>query len=297
MRVTQESITPIELSVDAFKKAIIDNLYYNRGQAIYTASLNDIYMAVALALRGILMNSWQKNVDAYWEQNPKFVYYLSAEYLMGQQLTQNLLYTETEDIARKALEDLNINLDDIIKIDIEPGLGNGGLGRLAACFMDSLATLDLPAVGYGIRYEFGIFKQAFKDGWQIESPDEWLFYGNPWEFAQPDDMVEVHFGGHTEHYTDENGHYRVRWVSDQKILGEPYHTLVPGYKTKTVNMLRLWRARASKEFDFQLFDVGDYARAVEQKTFSENISKVLYPNDNTLQFLRFVFTSRYYPSL
>lgn len=276
-------VTKIDRTPEAFKQALFDNLYYTRGQAVYTASPHDIYMSVAHAIRDYMMYNWQKNVDTYWKQNPKFVYYLSAEYLMGQQLSQNLLYTGMTEIVRQALSEYNINLDDILKLDIEPGLGNGGLGRLAACFMDSLATLDIPTLGYGIRYEFGIFRQSFRDGWQVESPDEWLTYGNPWEFAQPDDMVEVQFGGYTERYHDDQGRLRVRWIGTQKVMGEPYHTLVPGYETKTINMLRLWRARATKEFDFQLFDVGDYAQAVAQKTSSENISKVLYPNDNTLQ--------------
>lgn len=283
MQAHSSSISPPQRSVSAFKQALLDNLYYTQGQAIYTASPLDIYKAVCLTVRDYLMAEWQKNVNAYFEQNPKFVYYLSAEYLLGRQLTQNLLYSQTENLAREALRAFNLDLDELIQLDIEPGLGNGGLGRLAACFMDSLATLNLPAVGYGIRYEFGIFKQSFREGWQIESPDEWLYYGNPWEFAQPDDMVAVHFGGHTEHYSDEQGQFRVRWVASETVMGEPYHTLVPGYQTSTINMLRLWRARASQEFDFQLFDVGDYARAVEQKTHSENISKVLYPNDNTAQ--------------
>jgi starch phosphorylase len=283
MKINHESLTPIGHTVEEFKKALADNLYYTRGQAIYTASHYDLYMALAYTVRDYLMYYWQKNVDAYFEQNPKFVYYLSAEYLMGQQLTKNLLYSETLELAREALGEYGVELEDLIKLDIEPGLGNGGLGRLAACFMDSLATLDIPAVGYGIRYEFGIFKQSLKDGWQVESPDEWLYYGNPWEFPQPDDMVEVRFGGYTENYRDDRGNYRVRWVGGQTVMGEPHHTLIPGYKTHTINMLRLWSARASKEFDFQLFDIGDYAKAVEQKTNSENISKVLYPNDNTPQ--------------
>ncbi len=284
MQITAQNITPIERTPEGFKRALIDNLYYSRGQAAHSASLNDIYMALAHTIRNYMMMEWQKNVNAYWEQNPKFVYYLSAEYLMGRQLTQNLLYTGMEATVRQVLkDDFQINLDDLMQLDIEPGLGNGGLGRLAACFMDSLATLDMPAVGYGIRYEFGIFRQSFNEGWQTESPDEWLHYGNPWEFAQPDDMVEVQFGGNTHHYSDQEGKYRVEWVGGQRILGEPYHTLIPGYQTSTINMLRLWRARATREFDFQLFDVGDYARAVEQKTYTENISKVLYPNDNTPQ--------------
>jgi starch phosphorylase len=283
MKIVPKSITPLERTPEAFRRALLDNLYYVRGQAIHTASAMDLYWALAHTVRNYMMMDWQHNVDAYFEQNPKFVYYLSAEYLLGQQLSQNLVYTETEALAREALKEFDVALETMFKLDIEPGLGNGGLGRLAACFMDSLATLDIPAVGYGIRYEYGIFKQNFSDGWQVESPDEWLFYGNPWEFAQPDDRVEIGFGGSTETYLDESGNFRMRWLPGETILGEPYHTMVPGYQTKTINMLRLWRARATKEFDFQLFDVGDYAHAVEQRTRSENISKVLYPNDSTVE--------------
>ncbi len=278
-----ENITKVEHSRDAFIQAFRDNLYYTRGQAIYTATRHDLYTALAHTVRDYMMYNWQQNVDCYFRQNPKFVYYLSAEYLVGQQLEKNLLYTNTYELARDTMQQHGINLDDLIKLDIEPGLGNGGLGRLSACFMDSLATLNIPALGYGIRYEYGIFRQSFRDGWQVESPDEWLYYGNPWEFPQPDDMVEVGFGGWTENFTDVDGSYRVRWHPAQTIMGQPYHTLVPGYNTKTVNMLRLWSARATREFDLQLFDVGDYSRAVEQKTSSENVTKVLYPNDNTPQ--------------
>ena len=270
-------------TVELFKRALVDNLYYARGQGAYTAGSYDIYMALAYTVRDYLMDRWRKTIDRYVEERPKFVYYLSAEYLPGRQITQNLLYTGTLDIARQALDEMGYNLDKLIELEPEPALGNGGLGRLAACYLDSLATLNIPSVSYGIHYEFGIFKQAFKDGWQVESPDEWLYYGNPWEFPQPDNQVEVGFGGHTEQFVDPDGQFRVRWIPAETILGEPTHVLVPGYQTETVNMLRLWRARASKEFDFQLFDVGDYSRAAEQKIYSENISKVLYPNDNTAQ--------------
>ena len=278
-----ENITPVEQSLEGFAQAFFDNLYYTHGQAIYTATNRDLYTALAHTVRDYMMFNWQQNVDAYFRQNPKFVYYLSAEYLVGPQLEKNLLYTDTYDFARETMRQHDIDLAALCELDIEPGLGNGGLGRLAACFMDSLATLNIPAVGYGIRYEYGIFRQSFQDGWQIESPDVWLHYGNPWEFPQPDDMVEVGFGGRTESYHDNGGNYRVRWIPGQTIMGQPYHTLVPGYKTQTVNMLRLWSARATREFDLQLFDVGDYSRAVEQKTSSENVTKVLYPNDNTPQ--------------
>ena len=279
----QQTNTRTGRTVQAFKKALADNLYYTRGSSIQTASAGDAYAALAYTVRDYLMDRFRETANAHYENNPKFVYYLSAEYLMGRQLTQNMLYTGTQELARAALDEYGLDLDRLVKLDVEPGLGNGGLGRLAACFLDSLATLDIPCVGYGIRYEFGIFRQSFEDGWQVESPDAWLHNGNPWEFPQPDDVVEVHFGGRTEHYTDEDGQDRARWVPVQKVLGQPYHTLVPGYETGTVNMLRLWRARASEEFDFQLFDVGDYARAVEQKVYSENITKVLYPNDVTPQ--------------
>ena len=270
-------------TVAAFKQALVDNLYFNRGQAVQSASPHDAYTTLAYTVRDHLIERWRKTVQAHYEANPKFVYYLSAEYLLGRQLTQNMLYTDTWQLAEQALTEFGLSLEDFIALDIEPGLGNGGLGRLAACFLDSLATLDIPCVGYGIRYEFGIFRQSFQDGWQVECPDEWLFYGNPWEFPQPDDVVEVKYGGRTESYNDKEGRQLVRWLPAERIMGEPCHTMVPGYKTGTVNMLRLWRARATKEFDFQLFDVGDYARAVEQKVRSENISKVLYPNDNTPQ--------------
>ena len=278
-----ENITPVEHSQEGFAQAFANNLYYTRGQAIYTATNHDLYQALAHTVRNYMMFNWQKNVDAYFRQNPKFVYYLSAEYLLGEQLHRNLHYTNTYDFAGETMRQHDIKLADLIEQDIEPGLGNGGLGRLAACFMDSLATLNIPAVGYGIRYEYGIFRQSFRDGWQVESPDEWLYYGNPWEYAQADDMVEVGFGGCSENYRDNDGNYRVRWNPAQTIMGQPYHTLVPGFRTKTVNMLRLWSARATREFDLQLFDVGDYSRAVKQKTSSENVTKVLYPNDNTPQ--------------
>jgi starch phosphorylase len=277
----QSQITGAAASVtsESLRQAIADHLYHSLGKAVQSASKHDIYMALSLAVRDQLIDRWRKTTEAHYAANPKFAYYLSAEYMLGKQLPQNLLYTDLTEVARAALAKVGMNLDEVIEMESEPGLGNGGLGRLAACFVDSLATLDLPAVGYGIRYEFGIFRQTFMDGWQVEQPDTWLLRGNPWEFIQPDDMIEVGFGGHTERYTDERGRTRVRWLPVQKVLGEPCTTLAPGYGTTTVNILRLWRARAAEEFDFQMFDTGNYAQAVEQKIYSENISKVLYPND------------------
>ena len=278
----------------AFRQAIVDNLYFSRGQGIQSASLNDGYVGLSYTVRDYLMHRWRETTDTQFDANPRFVYYLSAEYLLGPQLQKNMLYTNTTDLARKALADVDLDLDAFIAQDIEPGLGNGGLGRLAACYLDSLATLDIPAVGYGIRYEYGIFKQSFEDGWQVEGPDDWLAYGCPWEYRHPDDMVEVQFGGRVEWYTDSSGRKRKRWIGAEKVRGEPYHMMVPGFNTRTVNMLRLWRARATREFDFQLFDDGDYARAVEQKVRTENITKVLYPNDNTPQGRRLRLKQQYF---
>lgn len=268
---------------EAFSQAMINNLYYARGANIQSASHYDGYMALSRTVRNHLIDRFRRTVDMRYATNPKFVYYLSAEYLLGRQLTQNMLYTDTTELAEAALQGTEMPLEHLITHDVEPGLGNGGLGRLAACFLDSLATLDIAAVGYGIRYEYGIFRQEFQDGYQVEMPDDWLFMDYPWEFSQPDNMVRVGFGGHIEHRDDGNGGFEVRWHPSEEVLGEPYHILVPGYGTTTVNFLRLWRARATQEFDFRLFDTGDYGRAVEQRVASETISKVLYPNDNTPQ--------------
>lgn len=276
---TGENVSELE----RLRQAVAERLYNSVGKAIQSAGKHDIYTALSLAVRDLLTERWRKTADAHYEANPKFTYYFSAEYMLGKQLEQNIHYTGLRKLAEQVAVEFGMSLQEFLDLEPEPGLGNGGLGRLAACFMDSLATLDLPAVGYGIRYEFGIFRQTFVDGWQVEQPDTWLLYGNPWEFVHSDDMIEVGFGGYTERIPDSGGRLRVRWVPAQRVLGEPCTTLVPGYGTDTVNILRLWRARAAEEFDFQMFDIGNYAQAVQQKVYSENISKVLYPNDGTPQ--------------
>lgn len=280
---TLPSARGVEPTRESIIQALVDHLYYSLGTTVQSASMHDINTALSLVVRDLLTTRRRRTTEAHYQTNPKFVYYLSAEYMLGKQLPQNMLYTGTTELIREALASYGYNLDELVEMDVEPGLGNGGLGRLAACFIDSLATMDMPAVGYGIRYEFGIFRQTFVDGRQVEVPDEWLFHGTPWEFPNPDNMIEVSLHGRTEHYTDEKGRARARWIPGMRVLGEPYTTLVPGYATPTVNILRLWRARATNEFDFQLFDAGDYVRAVEVKTYAENISKVLYPNDETPQ--------------
>lgn len=271
------------MTVETLKRAFADNLYYIQGKNEFLATPHDYYMALAYTVRDRLLHRWINTATTYIQKDVKTVNYLSAEFLMGRQLGNNLLNLGIEESVRQALHESGIDLKDLKMLEAEPGLGNGGLGRLAACFLDSLATLEIPAMGYGIRYEFGIFDQRIENGVQVEHPDKWLRFGNPWEVRRPELMVEVKFGGHTKHYYDEKGNYRVRWITDRTITGTPYDTPVPGYNTNTVNTLRLWRAGASQEFDFQVFDSGDYAGAVTDKIFSENISKVLYPNDNTSQ--------------
>ena len=264
-----------------FERDLADNLCYERGTTAESASAQDAYWTLAVTVRDRLADRRVRTARANYVANPKFVYYLSAEYMLGRQLRQNALYTGTADLARQAVAASGYSLAELENLDVEPGLGNGGLGRLAACLLDSLATLDVPAVGYGIRYEFGIFKQAFEDGQQIELPDDWTFYGNPWEFPAPDDLQVVGFYGHTETVDDDQGG-RARWVPGEMVRGEPSHMLVPGYGTETVNILRLWRARAGREsFDLGLFNAGRYAEAVEAQMRSENLTKVLYPSDST----------------
>ncbi|WNZ24499.1 glycogen/starch/alpha-glucan phosphorylase [Leptolyngbya sp. NK1-12] len=270
-------------TVSTLKRALADNLYYIQGKDETFATLYDYYMALAYTVRDRLVHRRIKTAQTYYEKDAKIVYYLSAEFLIGRLLLNNLINLGLYDQIQQALKESGLNLEDLIDREEEPGLGNGGLGRLAACFLDSLATLEIPAIGYGIRYEFGIFDQLICDGWQVEHPDNWLRFGNPWEIARPDYMVEVKFGGHTEVYIDQEGKTRSRWSPRITVFGTPYDTPVPGYGNNTVNTLRLWSARAGEDFDFHVFNAGDYTQAVAAKTFSENISKVLYPNDHTPQ--------------
>ncbi|UWZ40420.1 glycogen/starch/alpha-glucan phosphorylase [Dactylosporangium roseum] len=271
-------------TLEDFERDLISNLYYQRGTTVESASGPDAYHTLAVTVRDRLVDRYARTAAAHYAANPRFVYYLSAEYLLGRQLRQNLLYTGTEPWLRPVAEDLGAPLEELEAYDVEPGLGNGGLGRLAACLLDSMATLDIPAVGYGIRYEFGIFKQAFRDGAQVERPDDWTFYGNPWEFPAPDDRQVVGFYGTTARSLDDPTGLRRQWTPGETVRGEPSHMLVPGFGTQTVNMIRLWRARASREsFDLSRFSAGQYKEAVEDIVRAENISKVLYPDDSTEQ--------------
>jgi starch phosphorylase len=262
------------------QRAFTDHVQYSRSRDPEGATAFDRYMALALSVRDRLVARWSATQRAYYDQNVKRAYYLSAEFLLGRALTANLEALGIMEDYRKVLGDLGIDLETLIEREPDAGLGNGGLGRLAACFLESMATLGLPGGGYGIRYEFGIFEQAIRNGGQVERADEWLRFGNPWEIARPEYSVPVQFGGHTEHIQDGQGGFKVVWRGADRVVGVPYDTPIAGHQSNTVNTLRLWAAKAAEEFDFGLFNAGDYVRAVQQKNASEVVSKVLYPNDN-----------------
>lgn len=268
--------------VDSLRRSFADHLQYSQGKDEHSATALDRYLAVAYSVRDRIMRRWIQTQQAYYRSDAKRVYYLSLEFLMGKALENNLINVGLLDNMRSALDSLGLDLTDLLAQEPDAGLGNGGLGRLAACFLDSMATLSLPAYGYGIRYEFGIFDQEIRDGWQVERPEEWLRFGNPWEIPRPEYQVPVHMYGRTEKVTDDKGRPRSRWVDTRQVLGMPYDTPIAGFRNNTVNTLRLWRARASEEFDLADFNAGDYMLAVEDKNLSENISKVLYPNDLTV---------------
>jgi starch phosphorylase len=269
--------------INELKRAVAYNLFYTQGVEPATATRNDFYMAVAHTVRDRMQHLFINALASLRDSETRIVSYLSAEFLMGPQLANNLINLGLYDQMDQALRETGLNLGEIISHEVEPGLGNGGLGRLAACYLDSLATLQVPAVGYGIRYEFGMFNQEITDGWQRESSDPWLLQGNPWEIKKANLTYQVKFGGHTEYFSDEKGHLRVRWIPGRVVNGVAYDTPVPGYRVNTVNLLRLWSAVAPQSFDFEEFNSGDYFGAVEDKVLDENITKVLYPNDEQFQ--------------
>lgn len=266
-------------TAETLKQAILDNLYYVQGRTPQLATRNDWYMAVAYTVRDRLLDRFITLLKGLARPEIKIASYLSAEFLMGPHLGNNLLNLGITDQMREALKGLGLELNALLDQEEEPGLGNGGLGRLAACYMDSLASLNVPAIGYGIRYEFGIFDQEISDGWQVEKTDKWLRLGNPWEICRPEISYEVNFGGWTEQSLDAEGNYRVRWVPHRVAKGIAYDTAVPAYRDDMVDLLRLWKSEAVESFDFQAFNVGDYYKAVDVKVISETVTKVLYPND------------------
>ena len=269
-------------SVDGFVRQFLQNLNFDRGVPLSTSSVTDRYHALAYTVRDYLMARWLEDLRRQRKTQAKKVVYLSAEYLLGRQLDNNLLAAGLTEIAEAALATCGLDLEELRQQEVEPGLGNGGLGRLAACFIDSLATMGVPNTGYGIRYEYGIFRQTFVEGQQVEQPDAWLALGSPWEFPHPEAAQTIAFGGHTETY-DDDGVTRSRWVPAWSVQAVPYNYMVPGYQNGRVNTLRLWSAVATNSFDLRVFNSGDYEEAVRAQTFAENISKVLYPEDSTPQ--------------
>jgi glycogen phosphorylase len=271
------------LSKEALKRAFLDNLFYVQGKFPALASRTDYHLALAHVVRDRLLQRWISTAAAYTKSGARTVAYLSAEFLMGPHLGNNLINLGIFKQVRQAMTELGLDFDELLNEEEEPGLGNGGLGRLAACFLDSMATLEIPSLGYGIRYEFGIFYQEITDGWQVEKTDKWLRHGNPWELVRPEWTVQVKLGGSTERHLDADGRERVRWVPSRTVNGVPYDTPILGYRTHTANTLRLWRAEAPEAFDVEQFNRGDYHGAVNRKVVSENITKVLYPNDDSIQ--------------
>ena len=269
-----------DMSNEGIKRSFLANLEYSLGKDKYTATLSDDFHALAIAIRDRLIERWINTQQRYHKQNLKRVYYLSMEFLIGRLLGTNIINLGLWDEVKKAADDLGFDLEQARDCEADAGLGNGGLGRLAACFLDSLATLGIPANGYGIRYDYGIFNQKIVNGYQVEYPDAWLRNGNPWEFQRAEYTVKIQFYGRTYNFTDAKGKLRVKWIDTEDVLATPYDIPIPGYKTDVVNTLRLWSAQSTAEFDLRYFNEGDYERAVYNKVLSENISKVLYPADN-----------------
>ncbi len=265
-------------SPETLAQALLDNLYYVQGRPPELATKNDWYMALAYTVRDRLLHNWVQTLRTI-DDDTRVVSYLSAEFLLGPQLGNNLINLGIWEQVRETVTRHGLNFEELLEQEGEPGLGNGGLGRLAACYLDSLATLEVTTIGYGIRYEFGIFDQEIRDGWQVEITDKWLELGNPWEISRPEIAYRVGWKGYTESYTDAGGHQRRRWIPGSVVRGEAHDYPVQGYRAKTANLLRLWKAEAVESFDFQDFNVGDYYGAVQEKVASETVTKVLYPND------------------
>jgi len=265
----------------SIKRSFAQHIEYTLGKDEFSATPRDFFRSLALTARDRMFDRWSETQQGYHFRDDRRVYYLSLEYLVGRLLSDSLLNLGIHEQARAALEDLGINLAEVLEVEDDPGLGNGGLGRLAACFLDSLATLGVPAIGYGIRYEYGIFRQEIVDGAQLEQPDNWLRYGTPWEVARPDQLFVVRFGGHTETGML-HGRPAVKWLESESVVAIANDVPIPGYLNNVVNTLRLWSAHASRELDLSSFNRGDYIRAVESKNSSENLARVLYPNDQVL---------------
>ena len=279
---------------DDIKNAFIYHMTRNLSKSLSRASELDRYHALALALRDLMAERWIRSKDVYEKKNPKIACYVSFEYLIGRTLGNAMLNLEVQEQVDQAMKELGYNIDEIREVENDAGLGNGGLGRLAACFLDSMATLSLPAYGYGIRYDYGIFQQKIEDGYQVEEPDNWLRQGNPWEICRNEKAVTVRFYGHTEPCKDSSRKYCRQWVDTRDVLAMPYDTPIPGYRTGNVNTLRLWSARSLYGFKLDKFHMGDYINANIEESLTENITKVLYPNDNNYEGMELRLKQQYF---
>lgn len=279
---------------ETLKTAIVDHLLYTCGREPDSADMWSVYEALSYAIRDRLIQDWIETRRIYRDTGVKRIYYLSAEFLMGRTLAHNLINMDLYELAAGVMGELGVPLADLLEQPSDPGLGNGGLGRLAACFLDSMSTLGYAGYGYGIRYEFGSFEQTIERGWQREHADAWLRFGNPWEILRHEFTAPVSFGGRVEQSVDDTGRARYRWVDARQVLGVPHDTLISGFDNGLANTLRLWSARASRELDLRVFNDGDYRSAVEDKILSESISKVLYPNDQSEEGKRLRLTQQYF---
>ncbi len=267
--------------VASIQHSLSDSLTYTVGKDPRTSTARDWFNASAHTVRNRMMENWMDTMRSYQRKDPKRVYYLSLEFLIGRLFTSSMINVGLYEPFKQALDEMGLDIEKLKEVENDAALGNGGLGRLAACFLDSLSTLDIPAYGYGIRYEYGMFNQQIENGYQVEHPDNWLRYGNPWEFPRGEILFPVHFGGRVVEYPDEEGKTRHHWVDTSDVMAMAYDTPIPGYGTNTTNNMRLWAAKASRDFELQYFNEGNYIKAVEEKNASENLSKVLYPNDTT----------------
>jgi starch phosphorylase len=293
-RVEQPAARLVDHDVDSIKKDLTEHLLYTVGKEPISATARDWFMAAAHVVRDRTTERWMPTLNRYYAEDQKRVYYLSMEFLIGRTFVNSLINLGLYDTVKAAIEELGLDFDEVAGWEVEAALGNGGLGRLAACLLDSMATLDIAGFGYGIRYDYGMFTQHVENGWQVESPENWLRYGNPWEFPRPGVIFPVRFGGRVVHYKDVLGQDRAQWMDTEEVMAMAYDVPVPGWEGKTVNNLRLWSAKSTREFDLKYFNAGNYIEAVKDKNESETLSKVLYPSDLTPQGRELRFKQEYF---
>lgn len=280
--------------VESIRDSLTNHLLYSVGKEPVSATARDWFVAAAYTVRDRMTERWMPTLNRYYDADQKRVYYMSMEFLIGRTLVNSMINLGIYDQVKAAIGELGLDFDEVVGWEVEAALGNGGLGRLAACLLDSMASLGVAGFGYGIRYDFGMFTQHVENGWQVESPENWLRYGNPWEFPRPGIIYPVRFGGHVVHYKDVLGHERSQWMDAEEVMAMAYDVPIPGFDGKTVNHLRLWSAKSTREFDLKYFNAGNYIEAVRDKNESETLSKVLYPSDITAQGKELRFKQEYF---